>query len=83
MAKKGETPDIRGLSFEAALKELEEIVERLEKGQGDLESAIAAYERGVALKAHCEAKLKEAQLKVEKITVGLKGEVGAEPTESD
>ena len=83
MAKKATLPEIKGLSFEAALKELEEIVEELEKGTGDLEGAIAAYERGVALKTHCEAKLKEAQLKVEKITLDLKGQVGTEPAESD
>jgi exodeoxyribonuclease VII small subunit len=83
MAKKAALPEIKGLSFEAALKELEEIVEELEKGTGDLEGAIAAYERGVALKTHCEAKLKEAQLKVEKITLDLKGQVGTEPAESD
>ncbi len=83
MAKKGGAPDIESLSFEAALKELEAIVDQLEKGQGDLESAIAAYERGVALKAHCEAKLKEAQLKVEKITTDLKGQIGTEPMEND
>ncbi|HLB07866.1 MAG TPA: exodeoxyribonuclease VII small subunit [Alphaproteobacteria bacterium] len=83
MAKKAALPEIKGLSFEAALKELEEIVEELEKGTGDLEGAIAAYERGVALKTHCEAKLKEAQLKVEKITLDLKGQVGTEPADSD
>ena len=83
MAKKAALPEIKGLSFEAALKELEGIVEELEKGTGDLEGAIAAYERGVALKTHCEAKLKEAQLKVEKITLDLKGQVGTEPADSD
>ena len=58
---------IENLNFEDSLKELEEIVERLENGQGSLEDAIAAYERGSILKKHCQAKLDEARLKVEKI----------------
>ena len=58
---------IKNLNFEDSLKELEEIVERLENGQGSLEDAIAAYERGSMLKKHCQAKLDEARLKVEKI----------------
>ena len=58
---------IENLNFEDSLKELEEIVERLENGQGSLEDAIAAYERGSMLKKHCQAKLDEARLKVEKI----------------
>ena len=58
---------IENLNFEDSLKELEEIVERLENGQGSLEDAIAAYERGSMLKKHCQAKLAEARLKVEKI----------------
>ena len=58
---------IEDLNFEASLKELEEIVERLENGQGSLEDAISAYERGSLLKKHCQAKLDEARLKVEKI----------------
>ena len=58
---------IENLNFEDSLKELEEIVDRLENGQGSLEDAIAAYERGSMLKKHCQAKLDEARLKVEKI----------------
>ena len=58
---------IENLNFEDSLKEIEEIVERLENGQGSLEDAIAAYERGSMLKKHCQAKLDEARLKVEKI----------------
>ena len=58
---------IKNLNFEDSLKELEEIVDRLENGQGSLEDAIAAYERGSMLKKHCQAKLDEARLKVEKI----------------
>jgi exodeoxyribonuclease VII small subunit len=74
--------DIAGLSFEQALAELETIVRALESGQAPLEQSIAQYERGAALKAHCEAKLSAARLKVEKIVVGAGGEaVGAAPAD--
>ena len=66
---------IEDLNFEASLKELEEIVERLENGQGSLEDAISAYERGSLLKKHCQAKLDEARLKVEKIRLPQEGGV--------
>lgn len=69
------------MSFEQSLKELEQIVQDLERGQLDLDAAIKAYERGTTLKSHCESKLKEAQLRVDKITVGHDGKVGAEPAE--
>lgn len=62
--------DIKKLSFEDALEELEAIVSQLEGGDVDLEKSIQVYERGTALKAHCEAKLREAEMKVEKITLG-------------
>ncbi len=71
---------VASLSFEEALAELKAIVERLESGQGKLDEAIAAYERGAQLKAHCEAKLKEAQLKIERVSAGAKG-VTSEPFE--
>jgi exodeoxyribonuclease VII small subunit len=58
-------------------------VRRLEEGSSKLDEAIAAYERGVALKRHCEAKLQEAQSKVEKIVLGPNGQVAAEPTDLD
>ena len=61
------------MSFEAALKELETIVGRLEQGEVDLEDSIALYERGQALKAHCEAKLKAAEGRLEKIVQGAAG----------
>jgi exodeoxyribonuclease VII small subunit len=73
--------DIASLSFEQALAELERIVDELESGKTDLEQSIDAYERGARLKAHCEAKLKEAQLRVEKIIVGQAGPAGVEPAE--
>jgi exodeoxyribonuclease VII small subunit len=61
--------DIATMSFEDALSELEKIVRQIEDGRGKLDDAISAYERGVALKRHCESKLKEAQAKIEQITV--------------
>lgn len=67
------------LSFEEALAELERIVATLEKGQAGLEDSIAIYERGTALKAHCEAKLKAAQAKIERIVVGPGGTPRTEP----
>jgi exodeoxyribonuclease VII small subunit len=74
--------DIGALSFEQALAELERIVAELESGQAPLERSIEMYERGALLKAHCEARLKAAQLRVEKIVVGSGGEaVRAEPAE--
>lgn len=65
--------EIKTLSFERALKQLEEIVQKLEKGQVDLEDSIAIYERGTALKAHCEAKLKSAEARIEWGKSGNKG----------
>ena len=72
---------VAAMSFEQSLKELEQIVQDLERGQLDLDAAIKAYERGTMLKGHCESKLKEAQLRVDKITVGQDGKVGAEPAD--
>jgi exodeoxyribonuclease VII small subunit len=72
---------VEGLSFEAALAELEHIVSRLEQGEVDLEDSIALYERGTALKAHCEKKLKGAEARLEKIVVGPEGAKGTEPME--
>jgi exodeoxyribonuclease VII small subunit len=59
--------DLQNLTFEQAMGELESIVQRLESGKEPLEQAIALYERGVTLRQHCEGKLSQAQLKVEKI----------------
>lgn len=71
--------DIESLSFEAALAQLEQIVNKLETGDVPLEDSIRIYERGAALKAYCERKLKEAELKVEKIVQGPGGAIGLEP----
>jgi exodeoxyribonuclease VII small subunit len=65
--------DIESLSFEDALAALETIVRSLESGQQKLEDAIAAYERGAALKTHCEAKLAQAEARVQAITVRTDG----------
>ncbi len=73
--------NIAKMSFEAALKELEDIVQQLERGDVELEKSIAIYERGAALRAHCEARLKDAQLKVEKIVLGADGNAKAEPAD--
>ena len=61
------------LSFEAALAELEKIVRQLETGSADLSTSIEAYERGMTLKKLCETKLKEAQSRIEKITLAADG----------
>ena len=74
--------DIASLSFEDALKELEGIVQQLERGQVKLDEAIAAYERGALLKRHCEQKLAEAKMKVEKIVFAADGTVSSQPAET-
>lgn len=79
-AKPPEEP-IETMSFELALRELERIVGRLEQGEVDLEESIALYERGQALKAHCETKLKSAEGRLEKIVAGAKGAERTEPVE--
>ena len=66
-------PDVATLSFEDALAELERIVRGLEGGQQKLEDAIAAYERGAALRKHCEARLAEAESRVAAIVEGAAG----------
>ena len=73
--------EIAEMTFEQALAELEKIVQDLERGQLDLEAAITAYERGTHLKRHCEGKLREAQLRVDKISLAPDGRVRAEPTD--
>ncbi len=77
-----ETP-IEKMTFEAALAELETIVTQLERGDVELEKSIAMYERGAKLKAHCEARLKAAELKVEQIVQGKDGAISTEPASYD
>ena len=80
MAKASDHADIKDMSFEQALKELEGIVDRLERGDVELEASILIYERGEALKAHCEALLRKAEAKVEKIALNAGGQpTGTEP----
>ena len=82
MSEEKTNADVATLPFEAAMKELEAIVARLERGDVPLEESIALYEEGARLKAHCEARLKAAQLRVEKIVVGPDGQArGVEPAE--
>ena len=83
MADNNIPSDIARLSFEDALSELETIVRQLEDGKGELDQAIKTYERGAQLKRHCEAKLQEAQIKVEKVVLGPQGAVGVEPADAD
>ena len=68
MVQKDTGPKISKMSFEEALNELEEIVRGIESGDTDLDAAIQAYERGAALRRHCDGKLREAEEKVSKIT---------------
>ncbi|HXE27818.1 MAG TPA: exodeoxyribonuclease VII small subunit [Stellaceae bacterium] len=75
--------DIAGMSFEAALAELETIVKRLETGNAKLDDAISSYERGALLKQHCEAKLREAQSRVDRIVMGADGSPSVEKLSLD
>ena len=64
---------IKDLSFEDALLELENIVRDLEGGRIKLDAAVMAYEKAIKLKNHCEAKLQNAKLKIEKIEIKADG----------
>jgi len=73
-------PEISSLSFEAALAELEQIVAKLESGEAPLQQSVQIYERGEALKAHCEKLLRAAEARIEKITLNKDGQpTGAVP----
>jgi exodeoxyribonuclease VII small subunit len=71
------------LSFEDALQELEAIVKKMESGETKLEESISAYERGIALKNHCEKKLRDAQSKIEKLSIQKDGSVGLSAFEEE
>ena len=74
--------DLTTLSFEAALKRLEAIVRQLESGDASLDEAITLYTEGDALRAQCEARLKDAQARIEKISLNSQGQpVGVQPFE--
>ena len=81
MADTGARADVDKLSFEEALAELEQIVRGLESGQQKLEDAINAYERGAALRRHCEAKLAEAEARVAAIVQQADGSLTTRPME--
>ncbi len=74
-------PALVSLSFEDALAELEKIVRGLEGGQQKLEDAIGAYERGARLRAHCEAKLAEAEARVQAIVAAADGSLALRPAD--
>jgi len=78
-----EHQDIAAMSFEQALAELEEIVRRLESGQGVLDSSINDYTRGTRLREHCQKQLADAKLKVEKIIKQADGSLATEPFEAE
>lgn len=71
------------LSFEEALTELESIVRGLEKGDISLENSIKAYERGTTLRQHCEKKLRDAEAKIEKITIGNDNTLKTQPLDPE
>jgi exodeoxyribonuclease VII small subunit len=76
--------DVAQLPFERAIEELESIVKRLEEGKVPLEESIAIYERGEALKRRCEDLLRQAEARVEKITLGADGKpTGTEPLDTE
>ncbi|NRA31343.1 MAG: exodeoxyribonuclease VII small subunit [Parvularculaceae bacterium] len=77
------TKDIKKMSFEDALKELEGIIQKLESGEVALEESITLYERGAALKAHCDATLGAARERIEKIVEGQGGQPATEPASFD
>ena len=74
---------VEKLSFEDALEELETIVRKLEAGEAPLEDSITAYERGTALKRHCEDKLREAQIKIEKISISDDNTINTQPLDPE
>lgn len=76
--------DVQAMSFEQALDALERIVDDLEKGDVPLETSIAIYERGEALKRHCDKLLRAAEAKVEKIRLSRDGQpTGVEPLDGE
>ena len=76
-------PDVATMPFEAALAELEGIVDQLEKGAVTLDDSIKLYERGEALKARCDDLLKNAEMRIEKITLSADGKPkGVTPLDS-
>ena len=78
------SPDIGTMSFEDALRALEDVVRRLESGDVPLDDSITLYERGEALRKHCQARLDAAQARIEKIVQGPDGQAaGTQPFDGD
>lgn len=78
-----DTPDITAMSFEDALGALEDVVRRLESGEVPLDDSITLYERGEALRKHCQARLDAAQARIERIVTGPGGEAtGTRPLDA-
>jgi len=75
--------DVRKMTFEQAMAELEEIVRALEDGDVGLDESITAYERGAMLRRYCEVKLKDAEVKIEKIVAKAGGALTTEPLDLD
>lgn len=76
--------EVLDLSFEEALDALDGVVAKLESGRAPLEESISLYTRGTALKAHCQNKLRDAQARVEKLTIDASGQVsGSAPFDTD
>lgn len=73
--------EIENMTFEEAFKELEQNVKKIDNAEETLESAIAAFERSTKLKLHCEQKLQEAKMKIEKIVKNAEGNVTLEKTD--
>lgn len=78
-----EQKSIDQMSFEEAMQELEQIVKNIDSGAETLDSAVSSFERGVFLKKHCEQKLSEAKLKIEKITTDGNSLIKLEPLSFD
>ena len=70
------------LPFETALAQLEQIVREMESGKTGLEDSIVAYERGIALRNHCQKRLKEAQMRIEQITQNADGTLAIRPSDA-
>lgn len=76
-----DTAEIAELSFEQAMQELERVVSLLERGEASLEDSIRLYDRGARLREHCERRLKDAEERVEKITLANGQPTGTTPAE--
>ncbi len=84
MTGEANNDDVKLMTFEQALEALEKIVDNLESGDVPLDQSIRIYERGEALKKHCDKLLKSAEDKVEKIRLSREGKAEAvEPLDSD